>query len=517
MNNKTNNEGPKLYKYYFAPTQGRISPQAIEIADLAHKHEILNDSHGTCHIVTFTEDQLDLMASFYSVARNLLPPMGQYFKEGILARLEIQRKLETKGYISANGQKPEEYVPKYVQLKKLIASQDYATAIEQYYESLGNKDYGELHAELIYLKRLGNIHLAGRDLLFFRPESDRSDLVRSNLSEYRHLIAAVISSYKDKGLQLPLDILKETTVAVADVEKPITIVFLNNGKIDKKEVPKIDWLFSQVTRNGRLFDKYIDQVKSCNIFEDKRYNPRYFGFWTTYSPELFKEEITDKGYYLVNIDVYRHKKWRGGKRAPDFTAFTSRDDIMQDTIGASTIEFTGRFHKIEDQIFFEIDLLRDNRKRQIIGNDFLDSVDDILREAENILRENHGLPRIGEGWLSEMTLFRLVESVFPDVQHHISPSWLAPQHLDIFIPSRNIALEYQGKQHYEAVDFFGGEASFEKRKQLDDLKMRKCNSNEVVLIHWRYDEPITKELLEIKLKGYRMSEVDNKRIERDGE
>lgn len=491
----------RFFKYYFAPTKGRVFPQAVEIADLAHKHEILDDSHGICHVVTFTEDQVDLMASFYNMARNLLPPMGQYFKEGILARLEIQRKLDKEGYISSNGKKPSEYVPKYIQLKKFIAAQDYATAVEKYYEMLDDKDYGELHTELIYLKRLGNIHLAGKDLLFFRPESDRSDLVRSNLPEYRQLIDAVINDYKDKGLQLPVDILKKTTVAVADVDNPITIVFLHNGNIEKQEVPKIDWLFSQVTRTGRLFDKYIDQVKSCNILEDKKYNSRYYRFWTTYAPELFKEEITDKGYYLVNMDVYKHKKWRGGKREPDFTTFTSRAEVTQDRIGASTVEFTGRSHKIDDQIFYEINLLRDNRKRQIIGNEFLDSVDDILREAENILRERHGLPRIGEGWFSEMTLFRLIESVFSDAQHHISPSWLAPQHLDIFIPSKNLAFEYQGKQHYETVDFFGGEASFEKRKQLDELKMRKCNSNEVVLIHWRYDEPITKELLEAKLKG----------------
>lgn len=144
MNNQTNNEAPKLYKYYFAPTQGRIFPQAREIADLAYKHEILNNEQGICHVVTFTEDQLDLMASFYNVARNLLPPPGEYFKEGILARLEIQRKLDKEGYILPNGKKPEEYVPKYIEIKKLIADQLYCKAVEKYYEVLGANDYGEL-------------------------------------------------------------------------------------------------------------------------------------------------------------------------------------------------------------------------------------------------------------------------------------------------------------------------------------------------------------------------------------
>lgn len=501
---KMNDTQNKLYKYYFAPNQGKIFPQAIEIADLAYRYEILNDDNSICHVVTFTEDQLDLMASFYNIVRNLLPPQGLHFKEGILARLEIQRKLKKEGYIfSSNRKKPEEYVPKYIDIKKFIVEQRYYEALKKYYQVLGTNDYGELHDELIYLKRLGSIHLSGRDLLFFRPESDRSDLVRSNISEYCRYIDKVIDEYKDKGLQLPLDILKKTTFTVAELDKPITIVFLRDGRIEKKEVSKLDWHYSAFTRAGRLFDKYLDQVKSCNILEETKYNPRYFRLWTTYSPILFKTEVLDKGYYLVNIDVYKHKNWRGGKREPDFTTFTSLHEIAKDTIGASAMEFTGRSHRIDDQIFYEINLLRDNRKRQIIGNEFLDVIDDIMREAENILRENHGLPKIGEGWISEMTLFKLIESVFQDAQHHVNPAWLTPQHLDIFVHSKKLAFEYQGKQHYEAIDFFGGEDSFEKRKQLDDLKMKKCKSNEVILIHWRYDEPITKDVLDIKLSGIR--------------
>jgi hypothetical protein len=497
----------KFYKYYFKPTRGKIFPQAIEIAAFAYKHEVFNDS-DTCHVVTFTEDQLDLMASFYNVARNLLPPPGKYFKDGILARMDVQRKLEKEGYITSNGKKPREYVPKYIEIKKLIDEQRYHEAIEKYYNVLGTNDYGELHNELIYLKRLGSIHLSGRDLLFFRPESDRSDLVKSNILEYRRCIDKVIDEYKEKGLKLPLDILRETSFTFMELDEPITIAFLNDGNVEKKEVPKVDWLYSQVIRTGRLFDKYIDQVKTCNILEEKKYNPRYLKLWTTYSPQFVQTEVLDKGYYLVNIDIYKHKNWRGGKREPDFTTFTSLHEIAEDRIGASAVEFTGRSHIIADQVFYEINLLRDDRKRQIIGNEFLDVTDDILRESENILRENHGLPKIGEGWISEMTLYQLIKSVFPDADHQVSPAWLAPQHLDIFVPSWNLAFEYQGKQHYEPVDFFGGIVSFERIKHLDDLKLKKCKSNNIYLIHWRYDEPLTKERLDLKMSF--IKGIDNK-------
>lgn len=442
----------------------------------------------------------------------MLPPKGAHFKDGIRARFELQRKLEKEGYVLSPHKKPAEHIPAYIEIKKLIAETLYDAAIAKYYEYLGDSYYGELHAELIYLKRLSNTHLSGRDILFFRPESDRSDLIRTNLSEYCQLIDNVMENCKEKGLLLPLDILKKLTFTINELDKPIFIVFLRDRKIEKQEATRLDWHYSALTREGRLFDKYIDQVKACNIIEEKKYNPRYFHLWTNYSPQFYQTEVLDKGYYLVNIDVYKHKNWRGGRREPDFTTFTSHHEIVKDTIGASTIEFTGRSHGIDDQIFYEINLLRDNRKRQIIGNEFLDVIDDILREAENILRENHGLPKIGEGWISEMTLFKLIEEVFSDAKHHVSPAWLSPQHLDIFVPSWNLAFEYQGKQHYEPIDFFGGNASFEKIKQLDDLKMKKCKSNNVCLIHWRYDEPLTREILDIKFQLLKKG-IDNKSLE----
>jgi hypothetical protein len=133
-------------------------------------------------------------------------------------------------------------------------------------------------------------------------------------------------------------------------------------------------------------------------------------------------------------------------------------------------------------------------------NPFIEVVEDILREAENLLRENHHLPRIGEGWISEMQLYYLVKSVFPDAQHHASPEWLKPMHYDVFVPSKQLAFEYQGKQHYEPVDFFGGETAFLNTQKRDREKKDKSRSGGVALVEWRYDEPISVQILNIKLK-----------------
>lgn len=119
-------------------------------------------------------------------------------------------------------------------------------------------------------------------------------------------------------------------------------------------------------------------------------------------------------------------------------------------------------------------------------NPFLDLCDEILRDAENRLRAQHGLPKIGEGWVSETRLFNLVKEIFPDARQHARPKWLSPQHLDIFMPSQGLAIEYHGKQHFEAVDYFGGESQFKDTRERDQRKRLKCKKAKVKLIEWHH-------------------------------
>ena len=109
----------------------------------------------------------------------------------------------------------------------------------------------------------------------------------------------------------------------------------------------------------------------------------------------------------------------------------------------------------------------------------------ILREAENKLRVGRDLPKIGEGWISETDLFYKIKESFPaeEIIHHGRPSWLGRQHLDVYFPEKNIGIEYQGIQHNEPIEHFGGEESFEKMKALDALKKEKCDKNGCNLIY----------------------------------
>lgn len=126
------------------------------------------------------------------------------------------------------------------------------------------------------------------------------------------------------------------------------------------------------------------------------------------------------------------------------------------------------------------------------------------RDAENIIREKLGVPKIGEGWINETQLYKLIRALFPDyeVMREASPDWLGKQRLDIFVPEIDLAIEYQGEQHYKPVSIFGGEEGLKKSKERDVQKLNLCKSNKIDLVYFKYDENITESLVEKKLRKY---------------
>ena len=109
----------------------------------------------------------------------------------------------------------------------------------------------------------------------------------------------------------------------------------------------------------------------------------------------------------------------------------------------------------------------------------------ILKQSEDLYRETIGMPKVGEGWISETELFYKISDYFKDeeVVHHASPKWLGRQHLDIYLPKLKIGIEYQGAQHYEPIEFFGGQEAFEKTVERDKRKKELCEKHNCMLIY----------------------------------
>jgi len=107
------------------------------------------------------------------------------------------------------------------------------------------------------------------------------------------------------------------------------------------------------------------------------------------------------------------------------------------------------------------------------------------KDAENIIRKMFGYPLIGEGWISETLLYEQIKKAFPktEVIHHGRPPFLGRQEYDIWMPEYKIAIEYQGIQHYEVVEHWGGEEGLERRQELDKKKFEISKENGVSLIY----------------------------------
>jgi hypothetical protein len=62
--------------------------------------------------------------------------------------------------------------------------------------------------------------------------------------------------------------------------------------------------------------------------------------------------------------------------------------------------------------------------------------------------------------------------------------WLGKQSFDFYLPKYNIAIECQGRQHFESVNKFGGNDYFKKIKELDNKKKILAKEHNIKLIYY---------------------------------
>lgn len=120
---------------------------------------------------------------------------------------------------------------------------------------------------------------------------------------------------------------------------------------------------------------------------------------------------------------------------------------------------------------------------------------------ENILR-GHGCPQcnkcsksIGEkkiaAWLDSNDITYKTQKTFDNCRDR------QVLQFDFYLPDYNIAIEYNGKQHYEPVDYFGGKKSFELQQKHDKIKENYCKENNIRLFIIPYFEDINIKLKEL--------------------
>lgn len=111
-------------------------------------------------------------------------------------------------------------------------------------------------------------------------------------------------------------------------------------------------------------------------------------------------------------------------------------------------------------------------------------------------------------WVSEELVYHIAKKYFKEYEviyqhrpYFLRSSKDGQMSYDVFISKLNVAIEYQGKQHFEPIDFFGGVTSFEDGRRRDQEKARLSKENGIKLVYINYDEEITPDLI-IERVGY---------------
>ena len=110
-------------------------------------------------------------------------------------------------------------------------------------------------------------------------------------------------------------------------------------------------------------------------------------------------------------------------------------------------------------------------------------------------------------WKSEELVYNIVKKLYKEYQviYQYKPFYLSTDggnmSYDIYICGLKIAIEYQGKQHFEPVEFFGGVENYQEQQKRDKLKALRSQENGIKLIYVNYWEDITPELIKNKIEN----------------
>ena len=95
-----------------------------------------------------------------------------------------------------------------------------------------------------------------------------------------------------------------------------------------------------------------------------------------------------------------------------------------------------------------------------------------------------GCPECGLDRSKQETKLYNVLSEQYNCERHYKNDILGRQHIDIYLKDFNIAVEYQGEQHFRPVEKWGGKEYFEKQVKRDKTKNRICEENGILLLYF---------------------------------
>ena len=318
-------------------------------------------------------------------------------------------------------------------------------------------------------------------------------------------LSEVITSYIKLGLEL-------------NVQKELAHL---NGAPDFAECC-YTFLSEQLTKYSNFLQKPLDKSRKFTFHVGTSYDKKYYCAAKLAESALEIQKDQDRPVYYITFE---------GTQVEEIelmyfnlvSPFNSEKDYMVDI--KTYLSENSYFSHLQSTIDSYVGNLREHfGYSRVVTNSVLIRIIKSInknrrRRLELLYTEMIAENRVNVRWSSEYKLFSLVSEFVPDAIYQYRTVWLGAQSFDVFLPSQKIAIEYQGQQHYEAVELFGGQEAFERNVDRDIKKRELGSAYGVVVLDWKYSIPVTSEnvisfLSEngIKLSVGRKSSASNVRV-----
>jgi len=336
------------------------------------------------------------------------------------------------------------------------------------------------------------LNVKGNSNYYFVLMFDIFDMypVEYNLQGLRKALSTIDRLYP-KTSSYAKDLIRKAEEMSGDYESAWLTLFSSTAYISIPEIWRYQQLLNRSLFDGELITRiagysHLTSFGTRNIDQIKGFVPAHFGaFETKYEKDFldcFLKSSAMNGDRII-LEFFKSDYYSQFFDSPsEFTYWKDLDREQKRLKLKKTMT-----HTPEKAIFSQL-------RR-------------FLRNAEDSFRERIGMPKVGEGWISETELYYKIKTYFEnfDVIHQGRPAWLGNQSLDVYLPTYNIGIEYQGSQHYRPVEMFGGLSGFETSLGRDRRKFDLCRQNGcgLIYVYEGYDFDEVRYAIELLIKRKR--------------
>jgi hypothetical protein len=306
------------------------------------------------------------------------------------------------------------------------------------------------------------------------------------LEKARNLIKSFINKGADSDLKEFIEIV--TKSGVDSIAQTFLFAAMGNDGYDPKSAPLdrlVRFYGAHPIMNKRYFGRFLD-AKFRGNFPVQGENLLVGILQRMYSVT----EVIDKESFSDKLDFNRLISCRdwAEMRLDDWAKLDGRDQIER----VRKIWLKGEAVKVKSPF--------NTTKQYPESPRDMQEWFDLLKNCHAWLSERWEQEIGISPWVTENRLFELVKKAFKEYEviRHAQPLWLAPQHLDIFIPELSLAIEFMGEQHYKPISYFGGEEGYAKTVERDKKKTEICQLAKINLIYIRFNDDIAKRVNDIK-------------------